>query len=182
MSSATTIAIVASAVVAAGSAVYSGVAASHAADKQAALQEEQAAMEQAAAEAEAAKIREKGQRVQAAQSATLAASGVKLDGQGSGGALLAETSRLAESDALAVITSGNNRAKLLEGEAEISKDRATSSLISGGLNATSTLLGGYNSYQKSTQNTQAAKSMNSKTLDIGSTYTSTKPKYTLLGG
>lgn len=171
---------IASTVLATGSAIYSGVQQSKAADKQAELQDQQAAMEKAAGEAEAAKIREKGVRLQATQNVALAGSGVKLDGQGSGGALLSETTRLAESDALAAITGGKNRATLLQGEAAISRDKGNAALISGGLNATSTLLGGYNSYQKAKQPGDSAAKIN---LDIGSKYAaSSKPKLTLLGG
>jgi hypothetical protein len=178
MSSATTIAIVASTVIAAAGAAYSGYAASEAADEQAALQEKQAAMEAAAAQSEADKIREKGRRVAATQEAALAGSGVKLDDQGSGGALLSETKRLTEQDALAAIAGGNNRATLLKDEAGISRSRGNAALVSGALNTASTLIGGVNAYQKSTQNTKLADKIN---LSTGSTYTSTKPKYTLLG-
>lgn len=169
-------------VIAAGSAGYSAYAQNEAANKQADLQNEQAAQEKAAAVAEAGKIREKGVRIAASQEAALAGSGVKLDGQGSGGALLSETSRLAEQDALAAITGGNNRAKLLSGEADISRSKGQASLISGGLNVGSTLLGGYNKFQESKRSTAWADEMNSKTLNIGSTYTHTKPRLTLLGG
>ncbi|KAB0665654.1 hypothetical protein F6V25_07995 [Oryzomonas japonica] len=172
-----TIIAIAATVASAGGAAYSAYSQSEAADEQAKLQEEQAAQEKAAAEAEAAKIREKGQRTAAAQEAALAGSGVKLDANGSGGALLAETDKLTEQDALAALTTGNNRAKLLEGEAAISRDKATSSLISGGFNVGSSLIGGYNSYQKSKSNTNLANSLNADTF-----YQRKAPKYTLLGG
>jgi hypothetical protein len=158
MSGVTTATIVAIAAVAvsAGGAAYSAYSASEAAGEQADLQEKQAAMEKAAAETEANKIRDRGRRTQGAQEAALAASGVKLDGQGSSSALLSETTRLTESDALAVITGGNNRATLLKGEADISRGKGDAALISGGLNVASSLIGSYAAYQKSNQNSQQA--------------------------
>lgn len=169
-------------VVAAGSATYSAVQQNKAEGRAENQMNQQAAMEKAAAEAEAANIREKGRRIQASQSVTLAASGVKLDGQGSGEALLSETTRLTEKDALAAITGGRNRATLLEGEAGMAADRGNAALVTGGLNVASTLIGGASNYQKSKQGSVAATNMNKKTsLDLGSTYTATKPKYTLLG-
>jgi hypothetical protein len=162
---------IASIVASVGGTAYSAVQQDKAASKQADLQDEQAAQEKVAAEAEAAKIRDKGQRVAASQSAALAASGVKLDGQGSGGALLGETARLTESDALAAITGGNNRAKLLEGEASISRDKGNAALISGGLNAASTIIGGASAFQKSKENSKTATNL----------IQSTGKKLTLLG-
>ena len=163
-----------------GGSIYSGLAQADAADEQAKLQDEQARQEQAAAQSEAEKIRDRGQRTAATQEAALAGSGVKLDGQGSGSALLTETKTLAEQDALAAITGGNNRAKLLNGEASISRGKGNAALISTGFNVGSTLLGGVNNFQKSQESSRLANDMNKKTLDIGSTYTITKPKYTLL--
>lgn len=170
-------AAIVSAVVAVGGTAYSAVASADAADEQAKLQEEQAKQEQAAAQTEAEAIREKGQRVASSQNAALAASGVKLDDTGSSAALLTETKNLAEKDALAAITTGNNRATLLNAQANISRDKGTASLISGGLSAGSTLLGSANSFQKSTQGSKLASQIN---LDTSKLYTS-KTKYSLLG-
>lgn len=170
MSSATTIAIVAATVVAAASASYAGYAANDAAQEEADLKREQAEQERQAAATEAEKIRERGRRVAATQEAALAGSGVKLDGQGTGNELLAETGRLTEQDALAAITTGRNRASLLKGEAEIAKVRGQAALISGGLNTASSLIGGVASYQKSTQETRAADIVDRKT------------RYTIVGG
>lgn len=183
MSSATTIAIVASTVIAAASTAYSAYAQSEAADEQAALQEEQARQEAAAGQSEAEKIRERGRRVAGTQAAALAASGVKLDDQGSGGALLTETKTLAEQDALAAITGGKNRASLLSGEANITRGKGQAALIAGGLNVASTLLGSANAFQRSTQNSKLATSMNNAQINnVNSLYTTKKPNVTLLGG
>lgn len=170
----TWVAIAATAISAAGSA-YAAVSASEAADETAKLQEEQAKQEQVAAQSEADLIRKKGRRVAGTQAAALAASGVRLDGQGSGSALLTETKTLAEQDALAAITGGANRATLLNDEAKISKDKATSTLIAGGMNTASTLLGGASAYQRSKQ--PAAQALNVPKDQI----TTSRPKLTLLG-
>lgn len=180
MSSAITIAAVAAVAISAATAAYSAVSQADAADEQAKLQEEQAKQEKEYAQTEADKIRERGKRVAASQEASLAASGIKLDGQGTSSALLDETKTLAEQDALAAIKGGANRAKLLQGEASISRDKATSSLVAGGLNVGSTLIGGYNSYQKSTQGTKQADSYNMGTNTLADKYNSNKSKLTLL--
>jgi hypothetical protein len=181
MSSATTIALVASAVIAAGSTAYSAYAASEAADEQAKLQEQQANMEMEAAQKEAEQIKEKARRLKATQTAQLAGAGVKVDG-GTSGALLEETDRLSEQDALAALKEGKNRADLLRQGANISRGQSQASLIGGALGTAGTIMNGVASYQKATANARAANNIN-LAADEGRGFVSRSGnKYSILGG
>lgn len=180
MSSATTIAMVAATVIAAGSTAYSAYAASEAADEQAKLQEQQANMEMEAAKTEAEQIKEKGRRLKATQTAQLAGAGVKVDG-GTAGALLTETDRLSEQDALAALREGENRASLLRGGAKISRSQSQAALIGGALSTVGTVLGGVASYQKATASARAATTLNTQETSSGFV-TRAGNKYLILGG
>jgi hypothetical protein len=181
MSSATTIALVASVVIAAGSTAYSAYAASEAADEQAKLQEQQAAMEMEAAQKEAEQIKEKARRLKATQTAQLAGAGTRVDG-GTAGALLEETDRLSEQDALAALREGENRASLLRGGANLSRSQSQASLIGGALGTVGTILGGVSSYQKATAAARAANNINIP-ADEGRGFVSRAGnKYSILGG
>lgn len=181
MTSATTIAYVASAVIAAGSTAYSAYASAEAADEQAELQDKQARMEEEAAASEADAIREKSKRLKANQTAALAAAGVKLDDSTTSGAILQETDRLSEQDALAVLKEGSNRAALLRGEADITRGKATATRVAGGLNTAATIAGGISSYQKATSASRGATQLD---MDSSSQQfaTRTQPRYSLLTG
>lgn len=157
---------------------YSAVAQSEAADEQAALFDKQAQQEREAAQSQAEIIRDKARRTQSAQAAALAGSGVKLDGSGSGTALMNETGQLAEKDALLVLKGGNDKASLLEGQANIASGQADSYLIGGALGATASLVGGAAAYSKATQNQTVANNLNSQ----GWVSRSTPSNYSLLGG
>jgi hypothetical protein len=177
MSGYTTAVVIAGVVISAASASYSAYVANDNAIDASKKADEQAAMEMKNSQDEAAKIREKGQRVQAAQASALAGSGITLDGQGSGQALIDETGKLAEQDALAVITGGAQRAKLLNMDSASYKKQGSSALVSGGMNVGSTLIGGYNQYQKAKQPSTVAQN-----YELGTTkLTTQKTKYSLLG-
>lgn len=178
MAAATTIALVAGAVISAGSAVYSGVQQNKAAKKQAALENQQAQMEQDAARREADNIRDQARRVKSAQRAALAGSGVKLDDQGSGAAILDETDRLAEQDALAVLKEGANRSSLLQGQASITKGRGKAAVVAGGMNAAASLVGGVKDYKSATSGSKTALQMDSDAQGLAKR---SQPKYSLLG-
>ena len=180
MSAATTIALVAATVIAAGSTAYSAYAASEAADEQAKLQEKQAAMEMEAAQSEADQLREKGRRLKAAQTAQLAGAGTKVDG-GTAGALLEETDRLSEQDALAALREGGNRAELLRGGARISRSQSQAALIGGALSTAGTIMGGVASYQKATAGARAATTLNTQETSSGFV-TRAGNKYSILNG
>lgn len=172
-----TIAAVVGAATSVAAGVYGAVSASEAADEQAALLEKQAQQEREAAAAQAGIIRDKARRTQGAQAAALAGSGVKLDGSGSGSALMDETGQLAEKDALLVLKGGNDKASLLEGQANIASGQADSYLVGGALGAASSIAGGVSSYQKSQQNAAIVDKLNSQ----GWVSRSSGSSYSLLG-
>lgn len=169
---------------------YSSVAQSEAADeaadqqrKFADLQNQQAGQEITASQTEAELIRDKARRTQAAQAATLAAAGVKLDGEGSGNALMGETATLAEKDALLALRTGSDKASLLQGQAGISnmkadslEGQATSYLVGGALNATSKAVGAFNKKTDAERPQRTANEINS------TGYAYRGQKYSLLGG
>lgn len=177
----TTVALVAATVAAVGSTAYSAYASAEAADEQAELQNKQAQMEEEAAATEAEAIREKAKRLRAGQIAALAASGVKLDDSTTSGAILDETDRLSEQDALAVMREGSNRAALLRGQADIARGTATATRISGALNTAATVASGISSYQRATASSRAATQLN---MDSSAQQfvTRTQPRYSLLNG
>ncbi len=156
-------------VIAAAAAVYGGVSAyeaqrdaKRAAEKQAEIAKEQAA-------SEASNIRDRGRRLIASQRAALAASGVKID-EGTGDALQQETKKLTEQDALATLKTGSNQALLYDMEAKVAGNRGKAALVSGALDATSTAVSGYASYQKA------------KAPSVLANRTSSTPRYSLLNG
>jgi len=161
-----------------GSTIYGAVAAKDAADEQAALQDKQAQMELEAAQAEAGQIREKARRLKASQRAGLASAGVALDG-GTPDALLDETTRLSEQDAMAALSGGTNRAALLKDSASISRSKGNSALISGGLSAAGNFVSGLSSINKAgVNNKKTDLELNSGALALTKT---SRPKYSLLG-
>lgn len=97
--------------------------------------ERQAQAEREAADAEAAQIRDRAERLKASQIASLAGSGVKITGDGTEGALLSETDRLAEQDALAALTSGRNRANTLLAQGNAAYRSGINGMVSNTLNA-----------------------------------------------
>ena len=119
-------------------AVYSGVSGYEAGRAAKVAAERQAKAEQEAAEAEAAKIKDRAERLKASQEASLASSGVKLSTDGTAGALLNETDRLAEQDALAVLQSGQNRANTLRAQGDQAYRTGVNNAFATGLNAVST--------------------------------------------
>lgn len=137
---------------------------------------QRAAEESAAAEEEAARIREKAERIKASQIASLAASGVKLTGDGSAGALLNETDRLAEQDALAVLRGGASRASYFNRVASNSAREGDAGMISAGLNAVATGVNAYNSANAAERNNRRAEQITLSTPAV-------KPvkRYSLLG-
>lgn len=170
----------------AGGTLYSGIQASNNADKQADLQDKQAAMELEAAQAEAGQIREKARRVKATQRAGLVASGVSLEDGGSPDAILAETTRLSEQDAMAALAGGTNRAALLNDSAGITRSKGDAAELSGFLNAGATLVGGANELNKAGQKGRMASKIGGTDLELSAGAqkfaTASRPKYSLLGG
>lgn len=170
---------------------YSSVAQSEAADEAAAqqrkyaeLQNQQADQEVAASQSEAEIIRDKARRTQAAQAAALAASGVKLDGEGTGSALMGETTALAEKDALLALRTGSDKASLLRGQAGISnmkadslEGQATSYLVGGALSSASQIAGGVAKVSAAQESQAKADKINSQGWA-----TRNSSSYSLLGG
>ena len=144
------------AVVAVAATAYSIYSSETAANEQEKALKKQAKLEKAAAKTEADNIREKGRRIAATQEASLSAAGVRLDDTGTSQALLTETTNLAEKDALAVLTTGANRAGLLQFQADAAASRGTSQAISSGLNFLSSSIGNYSKYQQSLRDTAMA--------------------------
>ncbi|HEY6872790.1 MAG TPA: hypothetical protein VI298_08705 [Geobacteraceae bacterium] len=174
----TTAALIAGAVVAAGSAAYSGyvqndnaIDAKKNADIQAAQVRDQAAKQ-------ADLIRQRGDRVRAAQAASLAGSGVDLN-SGTSGALFNETNRLTEQDALATLTTGERQADALERGGNFAAVAGTSAAVGQGLGFLGQGLRTYQGYVGSGQNSAFASQI---TMDANSMYSRTAPKYSLLNG
>jgi hypothetical protein len=131
----TTIALVTAAVVAAGSASYSAYASVEAADDAKKAADEQAVLEREAAAEHAKLVSDQADRLKSEQRAVLAASGVDL-ANGGGGAILQETDRLAEQDALSVLRGGNNQSRLTQQKGNLlaknyNSQAVSSSLLSG---------------------------------------------------
>lgn len=168
-------------VIAAGSAAYQAYSASEAADEQEKVLNQQADMEKAAADSEAAQIREKGRRLKAAQTAQLAGAGVKIDDSGTAGAILQETDRLSEQDALAALREGENRASIIKGGAKVASGQSQAALIGGALGTAGTILGGVSSYQKATAGARTATTLNTEETSKGFV-TRSGSKYSILGG
>ena len=139
--------MVIAAVIAAAGTAYGAVSASEAAKKQEDLAKKQADMELAAAQREADAIHGKASRFKQLQIAALAGSGVQIESSGSGAEMLKETDRLAEQDALSALITGRNKSTILQGQADMWGDKATSSLVAGGLNTASTVMNSYNAYK-----------------------------------
>lgn len=123
--------------------------------------ETQAAMEKEAAADEAENIRERGRRIAATQSATLAASGVKLTPDGTPQTILQETRDLTEKDALATLKYGAQRVSLLEQQSANVSAAAMNKNISATLNTASSM---YN--QNTDIEASSAKSKQATQMDM----------------
>lgn len=135
------------------------------------LANKQAASETEAAKSEAARIRERAQRMKGAQSAALAASGVKLSSSGTSGALLQETDRLAEQDALAVLQGGKARSSAILDQGKLDANAYRSRSISSAINGASELTSMAASRARATEAGRTASTVKQTTAK----------KYSLLG-
>lgn len=126
-----------------------------AANQQALLQQqtadEQAALEKQQAQEQALLIETQGEQLQAQQRAALAGSGVDVRA-GGGGAVLAQTDRLADQDALTVLRGGQRRAGLITRQGELTawqtrqqgqqlSDKYTTQAITSGITGFGSILG-----------------------------------------
>ena len=166
------------AVAAAGSA-YSAVAASDNADEQRKVAADNALAEQDAAREQAALVKQKAERFKGEQRAALAASGVSLNSD-SANVILAETDRLAEQDALAVIKSGGRSALATLRAGQLKADQLDAQAVGSWMNTASKVIGGASSMMKSNQPGTTADTINLKTDAIQTT--GNKSGVSLLGG
>ena len=167
------------AVIGAAASGYSAYEQNKVAKKQEKMEKDQARMELDAAHTEAGNIRENARRVKAAQRAALAGSGVKLDDEGTGAALLAETDRLAEQDALAVLKEGANRSSLLRGQASISRSRGRQAIAAGVGDVAAGAVNAYGANRSASSGSRTALQMDS---DAQGFARRSQPKYSLLTG
>ncbi len=150
------IALLASAAVSAGGAVYSGVQQKEAADTNAELARRQGDQEKDAAVAQAEKIR-KAARAQAGQAnAALAASGVAI-GEGTAVRINEQIYRDSEDDAYSTLLTGTRRQQSGNDQAGILINQGNAAMTSGTINAGASVLSAGASYGKwkSTQKTGA---------------------------
>lgn len=141
------IAMLASAAVSAGGAVYSGVKQEQAADTNAELARRQGAQEKDAAVAQAEKIRKSG-RAQAGQAnAALAASGVAI-GEGTAIRINEQIYKDAEDDAFSTLLTGTRRQQSSNDQAGILVNQGNTAMTSGMINAGASVLSAGASYGK----------------------------------
>lgn len=138
-------ALIASAVVGAGGAIYAGEQqrqTMHANADQAQADADTAAGQ---AQVEARKIREAAKRQRSSAAAALAASGVDV-GTGTAELIQQDITDRGEQDALTTILTGDRRSRLLNREADVSRIGAGNAQTAGYIGAASSVLGGVNSY------------------------------------
>ncbi|MCW1942359.1 hypothetical protein BON98_17230 [Escherichia coli] len=145
------VALVASSVLAAGGAVYSGQQQKKMSNYQAAQAEADAEASKAAAKVEAERIRKAGRAQAAAANASLAASGVDT-GEGTALRIQSDIVGDAEQDAYQTILNGTNQSARLNAQAQADRISGNNASTSGYINAGSSLLsaGGtaYNGWKK----------------------------------
>ncbi|MEC5375444.1 hypothetical protein [Pseudocitrobacter sp. MW920760] len=145
------VALVASSVLAAGGAVYSGQQQKKMSNYQAAQAEADAEASKAAAKVEAERIRKAGRAQAAAANASLAASGVDT-GEGTALRIQSDIVGDAEQDAYQTILNGANQSARLNAQAQADRISGKNASTSGYINAGSSLLsaGGtaYNGWKK----------------------------------
>lgn len=142
-----TYAAVASTVVAAGSAIYTGMQASNAADTNAELARRQGVQDADAAVAQADKIRKAARAQAGAANATLAASGVSV-GDGTPVRINEQIYQDSEQDAYNTLLTGSRAQRTANNQANVITAQGNAAMISGALNAGSSLLAGGANYAK----------------------------------
>lgn len=142
-----TYAAVASTVVAAGSAIYTGVQASNAADTNAELARRQGVQDADAAVAQAEKIRKAARAQAGAANAALAVSGVSV-GDGTPIRINEQIYQDSEQDAYNTLLTGSRAQRTANNQANVITAQGNSAMISGALNAGSSLLAGGANYAK----------------------------------
>lgn len=142
-----TYAAVASTVVAAGSAIYTGVQASNAADTNAELSRRQGVQDADAAVAQAEKIRKAARAQAGAANAALASSGVSV-GDGTAVRINEQIYQDSEQDAYNTLLTGSRAQRTANNQANVITAQGNSAMISGALNAGSSLLAGGANYAK----------------------------------
>lgn len=142
-----TYAAVASTVVAAGSAIYTGVQASNAADTNAELARRQGVQDADAAVAQADKIRKAARAQAGAANAALAASGVSV-GDGTPIRINEQIYQDSEQDAYNTLLTGSRAQRTANNQANVITAQGNSAMVSGALNAGSSLLAGGANYAK----------------------------------
>ena len=161
-----------------GSYVQSGLAAMDAGDQKDAIQAQERQIN-AQATADSENIKERGRRVAASQEAALAGSGVTLDNQGSGSALLQETKRLTDKDVLATLTTAHNQVELLERQRSRLTKQQQQILVSNLLGITSSTSKNVQSVGNLINSTSASRT--AQTINNGNESSkSTVPRYNLL--
>ncbi|MGG8186251.1 hypothetical protein [Klebsiella aerogenes] len=133
------IAVIASSVLAAGGAAYSGQQQKKMANYQAAQAEADAEASQKAARVEADRIRKAGREQAAAANASLAASGVET-GEGTALRITSGITEDAEQDAFQTILTGNNQGARLNAQAQADRISGKNAAIAGNISAGSSLL------------------------------------------
>lgn len=142
-----TYAAVASTVVAAGSAIYTGMQASNAADTNAELARRQGVQDADAAVAQADKIRKAARAQAGAANAALAASGVSV-GDGTPVRINEQIYQDSEQDAYNTLLTGSRAQRTANNQANVITAQGNAAMISGALNAGSSLLAGGANYAK----------------------------------
>ncbi|UTJ53346.1 hypothetical protein NLZ12_06385 [Klebsiella pneumoniae] len=135
------IALVASTVLAAGGAAYSGQQQKKMANYQAAQAEADADASKAAAKVEAERIRKAGREQAAAANASLAASGVET-GEGTALRITSGITEDSEQDAYQTILNGANSASRLQAQAQADRFSGNNAATAGYIDAGSSLLSG----------------------------------------
>lgn len=123
------------AAVSVGTSLYSGAQANKAAKKSASLQEEQGQLQQQEAMVEAAQIREEGERTKQEQMMAFVGSGVEI--QGTPLLLMAETTKLANTEAAATEKRGYAQGNLANAQAKITRSEGKAQMIASIGNAVS---------------------------------------------
>jgi hypothetical protein len=140
-------AAVASAVVGAGAAIYSGAQAQDAADTNAELARRQGEQEKDAAVAQADKIRKAARAQAGAANAALAASGVSV-GDGTPVRINEQIYQDSEQDAYNTLLTGSRAQRSANNQANVLTAQGNSAVVSGTLNAGSSLLSSGANYAK----------------------------------
>ena len=110
-----------------GTSLYSGAQANKAAKKQAALQEEQGQIQLQEALVEAAQIRQEGERTKQEQMMQYIGSGVEI--QGTPLLVMAETTKLANTEAVATEKRGYAQGDLANAKAKITRSEGKAQMI-----------------------------------------------------